>query len=454
MENYEDLTIDDVLNASKKDVETWHKSFGNSDFVTFLKLVNAVRKYERSSGLNVWDSEGKEYTDFFAGVASLAVGHNHPRMVEAIEKVLPETAKLTQSSLSSFGGALKAKLAAVTPGDLTTSFLCHSGAEAVEGAIKLARAATGRKKLVSTEGGYHGKTMGALSITGKEYYQIPFRPLIPECYIIPYNDLKELEKILSGSDVAAFIVEPIQGEAGVIIPDDGYLKGASELCKKYGTLLIADEVQTGIGRTGRMFACEWEDVTPDVMTMAKSLSGGMVPIGAFITTRKIWQQAFGGLKKSLQHTTTLGGNTLACAAAIETLNIIKDENLVANAEQVGGYFIDQLKTLADSYGIIKEVRGKGLLIGVEFVKMRSKIVQQTTEDTFTTVASLIASDLLNNHNVITGFKLNNPNTIRLVPPLSISREEVDAFISALSKSCAKNKSYTRALFSTAKNLLR
>lgn len=454
MDQFAELTIDDALNASKKEVEAWHKSFGNSGLVSMLKSLNFNRKFVKAKGIKAWDDEGHEYLDFLGGYGSLNVGHNHPRIVGAIEKVLAETPKLLQASLSPLDGALKAKLAAITPGDLSTSFFCNSGAEAIEGAVKLSRSATGRSKIVATLKGFHGKTMGALSVTGKEAYQKPFGPLIPDCQFIAFDDLSELEKSLSGRDIAAFIVEPIQGEAGVIIPEKGYLKSASELCRHYGTLLVADEIQTGLGRTGRMFACEWDNVTPDIMTLAKSLSGGMVPIGAFITGRDIWNRAYGGMKKALLHTSTFGGNALACAAAIETLNILRDENLTDNAAKVGEHLISELNLLSERTGIIEAVRGTGLIIGVELIKPRTGFIKRQTEGFSATLASLIAGDLLNSHHIITAFTLNNPNTIRLEPPLLVTADETDSLISAFAKSCEKNKSYSRALFSTAKNLMR
>lgn len=454
MDHYAKLTLEDALNASKKEVEAWHKSFGNTGLVKMLKSLNFNRKFVKAKGVKAWDEDGREYLDFLGGYGSLNVGHNHPRIIAAVEKVLEETPKLLQASLSPLDGALKAKLAALTPGNLSTSFFCNSGAEAIEGSVKLARSATGRTKIVATIKGFHGKTMGALSVTGKEIYQKPFGPLIPDCQFIPFDDLKALEVSLSQRDVAAFVVEPIQGEAGVIVPQKGYLRSVSELCRHYGTLLIADEIQTGLGRTGKLFACQWEDVAPDIMALAKSLSGGMVPIGAFVTTRDLWSRAYGGMKKALLHTSTFGGNSLACAAAIETLNVLQDEDLPANAAKVGAHLLAQIQLLGEKSGIIESVRGIGLLIGVEFIKPRTSFIKRQTEDFSATLASLIAGDLLNNYQMITAFTLNNPNTIRLEPPLSVTADEADKFISAFEKACAKNKSYSRALLSTAKNLWR
>ena len=370
------MTLDEILAAPQREVESWHRLYGNSGLVSMLKSLNFNRKFTKALGVRVWDDEGREYLDFLGGYGSLNIGHNHPRVITALKKVLPETPKMLQTTLSNLDGGLKAKLAAITPGNLSTTFLGNSGAEAIEGAVKLARSATHRTNILATLKGFHGKTMGALSVTGKDMYQKPFAPLIPDCDFIPFNDIKALEKALAARDVAAFVVEPVQGEAGIIIPDKGYLRAAVELCRHYGTLLIADEIQTGLGRTGRLFACNWDEITPDIMTLAKSLSGGMVPIGAFITRRDIWNSAYGGMKKALLHTSTFGGNALACAAAIETINIIFDEKLTENAVEVGDYLIAELKNIAKTSKVIESVRGVGLMIGVEMVKPHSGFVKR------------------------------------------------------------------------------
>jgi len=447
------ITLDEIMAASQKEVESWHKLYGNSGLVSMLKSLNFNRKFVKASGARVWDDKGREYLDFLGGYGSLNVGHNHPRIAAAISKVLKDTPKILQTTLSNLDGGLKAKLAAITPGDLTTSFLANSGAEAIEGAVKLARSATHRTKILATQKGFHGKTMGALSVTGKGAYQKPFAPLLPDCEFIPFNDIKALEEALAPREIAAFVIEPVQGEAGIILPDKGYLRSAVELCRHFGTLLIADEIQTGLGRTGRLFACLWDEATPDIMTMAKSLSGGMVPIGAFITRRDIWNSAYGGMKKALLHTSTFGGNALACAAAIETINIIFDEKLTENAAVVGDYLMDKLNDLAKTTKVIAAVRGIGLMIGVEMNKPHSAFVTRRSEGYSATLASLIAGDLLNNQRIITAFTLNNPHTIRLEPPLLIKKTDADILVDALEESCTKNKSYARAIFSTAKNLI-
>ena len=324
-----------------------------------------------------------------------------------------------------------------------------------KGALKAARIATGKTKIISCEGSFHGKTFGALSATGRKKYQNPFEPLVPGFEKVPYDDLEALEEKLKAKDVAAFIVEPIQGEGGIIVPKQGYLKGAKELCSKYEALLIADEIQTGFGRTGKMFASD--DVSPDIMCIAKSLGGGVMPIGAFICTADVWDKAFGGMEKCLLHTSTFGGNTMACAAGIAAINTIIEKNLPEKATEMGKYMLDGLKTLKDQYKIIKDVRGKGLMIGIEFETAEKSLLNRVTGGAVNKfysefTGSMVAGELLNNHHIITAYTLNNPNVIRIEPPLIISKEDIDIMLNALEDILKKNKGLFKLTLSTVKNV--
>ncbi|MFA4885515.1 MAG: aminotransferase class III-fold pyridoxal phosphate-dependent enzyme, partial [Desulfotomaculaceae bacterium] len=312
------LSLTDAIKQSRGQVMENHKTYLNAGLAMMLGLLKFDKKFVRAEGVHVWDSEGKQYLDFLGAYGALNLGHNHPRILAALDQV-KEMPNLLQASLNTLAGALAKNLALATPGNLQRSFFCNSGAEAVEGALKLARAATGRQGLIYCEDSFHGKTMGALSVTGREKYQKAFQPLLPGLDSVPFGNLDALESKLKDKNAAAFIVEPIQGEGGIIVPPPGYLSGAGELCAKYGSLLIVDEIQTGLGRTGAMFACQHDGVTPDIMCLAKSLGGGIMPIGAYITTDEIWKKAYGGMDKALLHTSTFGGNTWAAAAAIAAL---------------------------------------------------------------------------------------------------------------------------------------
>ncbi len=441
---YDLLSIDDVLNQERKDIVNNYKQHVNPGLATLMTLMNFDKVYVKAQGTRVWDKEGNCYLDFLGGYGSLNLGHNHPGVIEAVERV-GEMPNLLQAAISPLAGALARNLAVITEAGLSNAFFCNSGAEAVEGALKLARITTGRAKIVTTGGSFHGKTMGALSVTGREKYQQWFKPLLAGIITVPYGDAAALEEILAVGDCAAFIVEPIQGEGGIIVPPAGYLTRARESCSAYGTMLIIDEIQTGFGRTGRNFAYQEEGVNPDILCLAKSLGGGIMPAGAFMTTEKLWKKAYGNIDKCLLHTSTFGGNARAMAAGIKTLEILVAEELSAQAAEKGAYLLAKLKTLQEKYQLIKEVRGKGLLVGIEFKSggglintlsggMLNKFSQEY-------MGALVAGELLNRYQVITAYTLNNPNVIRLEPPLTVTYEELDTVIDSLEKIFSEQKGF-------------
>lgn len=450
-------TIEEALSINAKEVKELHKKFLNPSLVNMMSLINFDRVYNSALGSLVKDIQGKEYIDFLGGYGSLNLGHNHPKVLEAIEKVkgLPN---ILQTSLGRLNGVLAHNLSKLTSGELQICFFGNSGAEAVEGALKLAKIATGKSKIVYCEGSFHGKTLGALTVTGREKYKKPFVPLLPDCESVPYGDTLALEEKLSQKDVAAFIVEPIQGEGGIIVPSKGYLKKVKELCEQYDALLIIDEIQTGLGRTGRMFACNHDDVMPDIMCLAKSLGGGIMPIGAYMTKETIFRKAYGTIEKATLHTSTFGGNTLACAAGIASLNIILEEGLAKQAEQKGKYLMDNLLLLKEKYPIIKDIRGKGLMIGIELAgneknilnKISAGLINNLSQEYF---ASLVAGTLLSDYGIITAYTLNNPNVIRVEPPLNIEYKYLDLFIRALDEIFNNNKSFLKLVLTNVKNMI-
>jgi putrescine aminotransferase len=311
-------------------------------------------------------------------------------------------------------GRLARALAEIAPGDLSISFFANSGTEAVEGALKLARAATKRTKIVGTIGAYHGKTFGSLSVSGREAFQTAFEPLLEHVVHVPFGDIAALDAAID-ERTAAFIVEPIQGEGGVHIPPAGYLAHARARCDAVGALLVADEVQTGLGRCGVLFACDVEGVVPDVMTLAKGLSGGVVPIGAYIARPSAWNAAYASAP--LLHTSTFGGNPLACAAALEALAVLRDDDLVTSARVRGEQLLaGALRIAADYPSVVREVRGRGLLVGVEL----------TNEG----YGGTIIPEMMK-LGVTAAWTLNMQRVIRLEPPLIVSADEVDRALAAL-----------------------
>jgi putrescine aminotransferase len=298
-------------------------------------------------------------------------------------------------------------------------FFCNSGTEAAEAAMKLARLKTKRTKLVAAVGAFHGKTMGALSVSGREKYKTPFQPLVPDCANVLYNDIAALEAAVDET-VAAVFLEPVQGEAGIILCNPDYLRAAREICDRNGALLVFDEVQTGLGRTGKMWGCDHAGVVPDLMTLAKALSGGVVPIGAVLGTASVWEV---WQENPLIHSSTFGGNPLACAAGLAAIDVIEEENLVSRAHEQGTKFLDGLRGMQEKYPrCISEVRGVGLMIGIEF--------------THADIAGLVIAGLAQ-RDVLAAYTLNNPTVIRLEPPLIISDEQVQKALQAFEESVAQ-----------------
>jgi len=389
-----------------------YKSFVNPPLARVMKLSGSPVEV-RALGSTIWDQNGKAYLDFAGGYGVFTLGHSHPRVIAAVRAQLDRMSLSGKTMFAPLMGRLARELAALTPGDLSISFFANSGTEAVEGALKLARAATKRVKFVATTNAYHGKTIGALAASGREAYKTPFGPLLADVVHVPYGDASFLNEALI--DAAAFIVEPVQGEGGVVVPPLGYLRAARAACDASGALLVADEVQTGLGRCGVLFACERDGIVPDVMTLAKGLSGGIMPIGAFVARPSVWQAAYA--KAPLIHTSTFGGNPLACAAALAALDVLRDEGLVENARARGEQLLAGVRAVASDYpSVVREARGLGLLVGME---LRSE-----------GYAGTIVPEMLK-AGVTTAWTLNAQRVIRLEPPLVVTAAEIERGLAAL-----------------------
>ncbi|HEY6450583.1 MAG TPA: aminotransferase class III-fold pyridoxal phosphate-dependent enzyme [Candidatus Cybelea sp.] len=389
-----------------------YKEFVNPPLARVMKLSGSPVEV-RARGSTIWDQTGKAYLDFAGGYGVFTLGHSHPRVVDAVRSQLELIALSGKTMFNVMLGRAARRLAELAPGDLQISFWCNSGTEAIEGAIKLARAATGRAKIVGTYEAFHGKTLGALSVSGRETFQAPFRPLLADSLCVPYAQTDGLDEALR--DAAAFLVEPVQGEGGVHVPPAGYLREVRAACNRTGALFVADEIQTGLGRCGYRFACDRDDVVPDVMTLAKGLSGGVVPVGAFIARPLVWNRAFG--KAPLLHTSTFGGNELACAAALAAMDVLEEESLADQAHVRGVQLLSGAREIAMAYpAVIREARGLGLLVGIEL----------TNEG----YGGWIIPEMLK-HGVTAAWTLNAQRVIRLEPPLIITAPEVDRGLEAL-----------------------
>jgi len=442
------ITLEEALDSSKKEVIGRYRTYINPGLASILSMVGYDKKFTKAHGVNVFDSEGNKYLDFLGGYGSMNLGHNHPEIIEALNKIA-DFPNILQISMSSVAGALGETLANITPGNLKKTFFCNSGAEATEAALKLSRISTGRKAILYAENSFHGKTLGAVSVTGRKKYQEPFFPLVPECFSIAYGDVDVLEKELKTKKYAAFIVEPIQGEGGIIVPPNGYLKDAEKLCKDNGTLFIADEVQTGLGRTGNLFATQYERVEPDIMILSKSLGGGVMPIGACISTEEVWSKGYGSRDRCLLHTSTFGGNARACAAGLKTIEILIREDLATNARIKGESLLKSLKEVAEKYQLVKEIRGRGLLIGAEFYE--PKIVKGLSKEY---LAGMVSGILNQQYHIITAYTLNNPNVIRFEPPLIVTDEHIDYVADSFEGVCKKYKGFSGIALNVSKRMIK
>ena len=402
--------------------------------VDVLRILGFDREYVSAAGSYLYDADGRAYLDFHTGEGFASLGHNHPDVQDVLRATL--AANLVdgvQLHYSALAGMLAEALSRRLPQGLDAVFFTSTGAEAVDSAMKFARAATRRPRLISCDSSFHGVTLGPLSLVGDEFFTEGFGPLLPGCARVPFGDLARLEAELRRKDVAAFLVEPIQGRMMTLPPED-YLHRAQALCHHYGTLFVIDEVQTGLGRTGKWFALEHWELEPDIVLVGKALSGGYMPVAAMVTTRAIYQKAVGTLDRCYVHQSTFGRNRLSMAAGLATLRIIERDDLVEHAARMSVLLLDGLGELQQRYEMIKEVRGKGLMIGIELCAPRSRVgrlnwrlIHMASEGLF---PQLVVIPLHRDHGVITMAAGKN-DVIKLLPPLTVSAAEVHRFLGAL-----------------------
>lgn len=425
------ITFEQAIKSTRGNSIELFKKHVNPEEAGLLKLANLDKRYIRAEGIYLYDDEGKTYLDFSAGYGAVNLGHNPPEVLEAVRKAssLPS---ILVAGYNPLMGALAANLSELLPGDLTMTAFGSGGAEAVELALRTARAYSHRKKFLSCHNAYHGLTFGALSVGGTTRYRKVFGPLMEHCEIIPFGDLKSLEQKLREGDVAAFIVEPIQGEGGAVVPPKGYLKGAEELCHRYGALLILDEIQTGFGRTGKLFALEHDGVAPDIITLSKSLGAGVVPISVSVTTEAIWKKAFGARDRFDLIISTFGGNPAACAAALKTIEISFREDIPRRAAEMGRYSKEKLELLKSKCSLIKEIRGEGLMLGIELNLPR--LVGAAMREN---LAPMVMSHLLNNYGIHTSYYELAPTVLRFEPPLTVTKDQIDKAVDALDATLSK-----------------
>ena len=419
----------------------------NPQFVKLLRTIGFDRHWTRGSGAYLYDAEGTRYLDMLGGFGMYNAGRNNSRirdaLIEALQLDTPGKVALGVTSLPSL---LAEKLLGIAPPSLGRVLFTSSGTESVEAAIKIGRTATGRTRVVSVEGGFHGLTLGALSACGDEAFTARFGPLLPGFSHVSHNDLGALEEELRREDVALFIVEPIIGH-GAFFPDPGYLEGAQELCRRYGTLFCLDEVQTGFGRTGRMFASEHWGLEPDVLTVAKSLSGGYVPIGACLFRAEVFDRVFDSMEHSVAHGSTFAPNDLAMVAGLATLRELQDESLVERSARLGEVLLERTRPFVERFDVVKEVRGLGLMWAIEFSEPHSRstswrLIEWMQRGLF---SQLVVVPLFTDHHILIQVAGHGLNVVKGLPPLVLSEDDIREFTGALETVVAEAQRMPKAM---------
>ena len=453
---YPNLDVSEMFAARQGERGELHGRYLNEQLVRVLKTIGYDVGFVSGRGQYLFDRQGARYLDLLSGFGVFAIGRNHPVLRNALKSILDsDLPNLVQMDISTLAGILAEQLIDLVP-HLDKVFFANSGTETVEAAIKFARVATGRTDIIYCGQSYHGLTYGALSLTDDMNFRSGFEPLLPGCTSIPFNNLPALEKALASRQVAAFIVEPIQGK-GVNLPDDDFLPEAAALCRRYGTLLVADEVQTGLGRTGRFLAVEHWKVEPDMVLLAKALSGGHVPVGAVLTRKSIFDKIFDRMDRAVVHGSTFAKNDLAMAAGIATLEVIKQEKLIENAQRRGARLQESLGRMVQKYELVKDVRGKGLMVGVQFgapkslaLKASWNVLETASKGLF---CQLITIPLFKDHKILTQVSGHASHTIKLLPSLTITDEDCQWIETAFDTVVSASHRVPGAVWSLGKTLV-
>jgi ornithine--oxo-acid transaminase len=408
----------------------------NREWVRLLDLLQMNLRYERCVGVELFTDDGKRILDFLSGYCVHNVGHNHPAVVRALQSELARCGPaMIQTHVADLAGELAEKLCERAGGRLEKAFFTSSGSEGVEAAIKFARAHTKRGGILSAEHAFHGLTCGALSLMSDKFWSEGFGPLLPETAAVPFGDLEALERELKSKRWAAFIVEPIQSEAGVCVPQADYLRSAESLCRRYGTLFVLDEVQTGMYRTGHFLAAHEFGVAPDMVILAKAMSGGLVPCGAVLMSEEVCHSVYSSLPRAFVHTSTFGENSLAMRAALATLEVLESEQLGSRSIEAGKYLQARLSDTLRDFEMVKEVRGMGLLMGIEFQaprQLRLRLPYQAFAAIHPAVfGQIVVMRLFRDSGFLTQICGNNFMVLKVAPPLVVTDEQLDAFVLAI-----------------------
>jgi ornithine--oxo-acid transaminase len=427
--------IADLLESRAGEAMELNQRYLNPQLGRVVKTLGFDRDWARGRGSLLIDRDGNEYLDLLSGYGVFALGRSHPYVKEQLARVLAaDTPTLPQLGAGTLPGVLAERLVGLAPSSIDAVVLCSSGTEAVEGALKLARAATGRARVLHCERGFHGLTIGSLSVNGNEEFRERFGPLLPGCEALPFGDVDALRAELEHGDVAAFIVEPVQGK-GVYIAPDGYLAAAQRACRQAGALLIVDEVQTGLGRTGAFLALEHWGIEPDLVTVSKALSGGYVPLGALLASRAVFDATFDSMERSVVHGSTFGGGDFAAAAGLATLEVIERERLAERAALMGQTLMELTSPFVERFEIVSDVRGLGLIWAIELGPPAGRAARRLWDAIERRQPGLFAQTivvpLFRDHRILTQVAGHHMNVVKALPPLTISEQELRWFADAL-----------------------
>ncbi|MGH9045539.1 MAG: aspartate aminotransferase family protein [Acidimicrobiales bacterium] len=427
-----------------------HRRFMNPQLARVLNTLGLDRFYVSAQGCYLTDDRGESYLDMLSGFGVYALGRSHPGLKAALHEALDlDLPNMVQLDCALLPGVLAEALVKRCHPGIQRVFFCNSGSEAVEGAIKFARATTGRNRVLYAEHAFHGLTTGALSMNGGTGFKRGFGKLISSTPV-PFGDIEAATRELYRADVAAFVVEPVQGK-GVNLAQPEYWRELQEVCRRYGTLLVTDEVQTGLGRTGRFFCHEHWGLEPDIITVSKALSGGFVPVGAVLCTERVYMSVFSSMDRAMVHSSTFGRNQLAMVAGLATLDALDQEHLVANAESTGASFMAKLRPLVERYEHFAEVRGLGLMIGLEFARPKTPSLRRRFDAVERLRPGLFSQALVvplfERHHILTQVAADNVNVIKLLPPLIAGDKEVDHFVEALDDVLQEAQKGARLVFS-------
>lgn len=408
----------------------------NPQWVRLLDVLQMNVPFARCEGVELWRVDGKRVLDFLSGYCVHNTGHNHPRIIAALKEELDRSGPvMLQSHVPELAGELAQRLSESAGGRLKKAHFTSSGSEGVEAAIKFARANTGRTGLIFAEGAFHGLTCGALSLMGNAFWREGFGPLLPGAKQVPFGDLKRLAAELSTKRYAAFFVEPIQGEGGIRIPDPEYLEKAQALCRRFGSLFVLDEVQTGMYRTGRFLAAQHFGLDPDIVILAKALSGGLVPVGAVLMTDDVYDSVYSSLKRAIIHASTFSENSLAMRAGLATLDVLESERLGERASSLGKYLRQQLEQTLSGYEMVGEVRGLGLFCGIQFRAPRQLSLRAAFQ-AFMRIhpgmfGQMLVMKLFREKGILTQICGNNFLVLKVAPPLVVESGQLDEFVAKL-----------------------